>query len=119
MRGQTISQPARYADWFAIIYIAVPIIIVIYTQPEFSHLKLNLTNLSAILFGTAFIVVVLWKVYQEFWKLSVTAKKQKPWLLGLGILKLPTIQSDPMDARPWALSQRFCQVLVLKVVAIA
>tara|TARA_B100001248_G_C27150314_1_gene348681 strand:+ start:251 stop:496 length:246 start_codon:yes stop_codon:yes gene_type:complete len=60
--------------------IAVPIIIVIYTQPEFSHLQgLNLTNLSAMLFGTAFVVVVLWKFYQEFWKPKRdSAKKQKP-----------------------------------------
>ena len=81
MRGQD-NKPScevcRLIRYYLII--AVPIIIVIYTQPEFSRLKgLNLTNLSAILFGTAFVVVVLLKLYQEFWKPKRdAAKKQKP-----------------------------------------
>ena len=59
--------------------IAVPIIIVIYTQPEFSHLKGLNPQFVRYAVGTAFIVVVfLWKVYQEFWKPKRdAAKKQK------------------------------------------
>lgn len=49
--------------------IAVPMILILYLQPEFSSLKgIALTDLFATFIGLMFVATVLWKAYLEYWK---------------------------------------------------
>jgi disulfide bond formation protein DsbB len=49
--------------------IAIPMILILYLQPEFNRLKgVALTNLFATFIGVMFVVTVLWRAYLEYWK---------------------------------------------------
>ena len=49
--------------------IAIPMILILYIQPEFNRLKgIALTDLFATFIGVMFVVTVLWKAYIEYWK---------------------------------------------------
>lgn len=49
--------------------VAVPMILIMYVQPEFTRLKgVALTDLFASFIGLMFVLTVLWKAYQEYWK---------------------------------------------------
>lgn len=49
--------------------IAIPMILILYIQPEFNRLKgVALTDLFATFIGVMFVVTVLWKAYIEYWK---------------------------------------------------
>jgi disulfide bond formation protein DsbB len=49
--------------------IAIPMILILYIQPEFSRLKgVALTDLFATFIGVMFVVTVLWRAYLEYWK---------------------------------------------------
>ena len=53
------------------IYLIVcfPMLIMLYTKPEISALKgILLTDLFATIIGVGFVLTILWKSYQEFWK---------------------------------------------------
>jgi L-lactate permease len=44
-------------------------ILIMYVQPEFTRLKgVALTDLFASFIGLMFVLTVLWKAYQEYWK---------------------------------------------------
>ena len=49
--------------------IAIPMILILYIQPEFNRLKgVALTDLFATFIGVMFVVTVLWRAYLEYWK---------------------------------------------------
>jgi len=49
--------------------VAVPMILIMYVQPEFTRLEgVALTDLFASFIGFMFVLTVLWKAYQEYWK---------------------------------------------------
>ena len=49
--------------------IAIPMILILYLQPEFNRLKgVALTDLFATFIGVMFVVTVLWRAYLEYWK---------------------------------------------------
>jgi len=60
--------------------LAVPILFIMYTKPEFSLLKgLALTDIFATAIGALLVTTILWKAYQEFWKPKRdAAKKNQP-----------------------------------------
>jgi hypothetical protein len=60
--------------------VAVPMIIIMFAKPEFKSLAgLSLTNMFATLIGVMFVLTVLWKAYQEFWKPKRdAARKNRP-----------------------------------------
>jgi len=60
--------------------LAVPIILIIYTQPQITGFKgIDLTRTAAALFALLLVVVVAWKAYHEFWKpKSDDAKNNRP-----------------------------------------
>lgn len=53
------------------IMIAVPMIGLVWLNPESSNeflREVSITNLFANLIGIAFVIIVAWKAYNEFWK---------------------------------------------------
>ena len=49
--------------------IAIPMILILYIQPEFNRLKgVALTDLFATFIGVMFVGTVLWRAYLEYWK---------------------------------------------------
>ena len=53
------------------IMIAVPMIGLVWLNPESSNeflREVSITNLFANLIGIAFVIIVAWKAYHEFWK---------------------------------------------------
>lgn len=60
--------------------LAVPILFIMYTKPEFTLLKgLALTDIFATAIGALLVATILWKAYQEFWKPKRdAAKKNQP-----------------------------------------
>ncbi|MCT2529384.1 disulfide bond formation protein B [SAR92 clade bacterium H921] len=60
--------------------IAVPMILMIYIKPELTWVKgIALTDLFATVIGVLFVITVVWKAYQEFWKPKRDqAKKRQP-----------------------------------------
>ena len=60
--------------------IAVPMRIMLYIKPEMSMLKgIALTDVFATVIGVMFVLTILWKAYQEFWKPKRdAAKKNRP-----------------------------------------
>ncbi|MDB9814723.1 hypothetical protein OAC10_00670 [bacterium] len=60
--------------------IAVPMLFLLYMKPEMSLLKgIALTDVFATVIGVMFVITILWKAYQEFWKPKRdAAKKNRP-----------------------------------------
>ncbi len=60
--------------------VAVPIILIIYTQPQVTGFRgIDLTQTAAALFALLLVVLVAWKAYREFWKPRRDgAKKPRP-----------------------------------------
>jgi len=60
--------------------VAVPMILIMYVQPEFTSLEgVALTDLFASFIGLMFVLTVLWKAYQEYWKPKRdAARKNRP-----------------------------------------
>lgn len=57
--------------------IAVPMILMIYIKPELTWVKgIALTNVFATAIGVMFVITVVWKAYQEFWKPKRDAAKK-------------------------------------------
>ena len=64
------DEPCKVCKLIRIyLIVCVPMLIVLYTKPEISALKgVLLTDLFATVIGVGFVVTILWKSYQEFWK---------------------------------------------------
>ena len=92
--------------------LAVPILFIMYTKPEFTLLKgLALTDIFAAVIGALLLATILWKAYQEYWKPKRDAAKKKPALTAghAGISILPMTLGRPMAAGRWDLNLRYCR----------
>lgn len=72
MAGQHKKPPCEFCRRMRFVgMMAVMIIGVAITRPEFAFLRgMNLTRIAVYFFAAVFVLLLLWKSYQEYWKKS-------------------------------------------------